>query len=212
VFPRLLPAFLELLAPLRCPGCDAIAAATMLASPFCAACAPLVEPAAQRPPGRLAAAFVFGGPVADAITRVKYARRADLARPLGALLAREALAYAGRVDRVVSMPLHPERLRARGFNQSALLAAPVARALGVPLDATALCRVRPTLEQAGLPRARRADNVRAAFRAYARVRGARVLLIDDVRTTGATAAEAGIALLDAGCEEVAMLALAQAEP
>jgi ComF family protein len=205
-----LRAFLELVAPHRCPGCDAIAACAE-ASGFCPACAPLIESASVRPPARSAAAFVFGGPLADAITRVKYARRSDLARPLGTLLSREAVAYAGRVDCVVPLPLHPERLRARGFNQSALLAVPVAYALGVPLDATALHRVRPTAEQAGLPRARRADNVRAAFRAAARVRDRRVLLIDDVRTTGATAAEAGAALLDAGCAEVWTLALAQAE-
>jgi ComF family protein len=207
---RVLGAFLELVAPRRCPGCDGIAVRAG-ASAFCSACAPLIEHAAQRPPARSAAAFVFGGPLADAITRVKYGRRADLAAVLGVLLAGEALAYAGRIDCVVPLPLHPERLRARGFNQSALLAAPVARALGVRLDAVALQRVRPTAEQAGLPRAQRADNVRAAFRADARLCGLRVLLIDDVRTTGATAAEAGSALLDAGCEQVCTLALAQAE-
>ena len=207
---RVVHAFLELLAPRRCPGCDAIAIGAD-AIPFCDACAPLIERAAQRPPARSAAAFVFGGPLADAITRVKYGRRADLAAPLGMLLACEALPYAGRIDCVVPLPLHPDRLRARGFNQSALLAVPVARALGARLDTSGLRRVRPTAEQAGLPRAQRADNVRAAFRADAHLGGLRVLVIDDVRTTGATSAEAVSALLDAGCEDVCALALAQAE-
>ena len=210
---RVLRAFLELVAPRRCPGCDAIA---VLAedTAFCGACGPLLEAVPAPRPGAIApvsAAFLFGGPLADAIARLKYQRRADLAAPLGQLLARSALAYAGRVDRVIPLPLHKERLRERGFNQCTLLAAPLSRRLGVPLDTTSLQRVRATADQAGLPRAQRADNVRAAFRAGDGVRGTRVLLIDDVRTTGATLAAASSALLDAGCAEVCSLALAQAE-
>jgi ComF family protein len=228
-----LEAFLGLLAPRRCPGCDAISVvggtalaltpsgiaervrggASLQDEQFCPACAPLLDaaPAAQLPPAACAAVFVFAGPLADAITRLKYGRRVDLAAPLGELLARAALAYAGRIDRLVPLPLHPARLRARGFNQSALLARPVARALGVRLDTSSLQRVRPTEGQAGLQRARRADNVRGAFLAHVRVPGQRVLLIDDVRTTGATLAEAERALLQAGCSEVHSLALAQAQ-
>jgi predicted amidophosphoribosyltransferase len=74
-----------------------------------------------------------------------------------------------------------------------------------------LRRVRRTDDQAGLSRARRAENVRAAFALRARMPAARVLLIDDVRTTGATLAEAARALLEAGCLEVRTLALARAE-
>ena len=205
-------AFVELLAPRRCAGCNRMMRFEQRGA-FCAACAPLLElaPPAHRPPGHSAAAFVYGGPLADAIVRLKYSRRSELAPMLGALLAEAALPYAGRVARVVPLPLHRARLRARGFNQSALLARPVARALGVPLDARALRRVRATADQARLPRASRAENVRAAFAVARDVHGARMLLIDDVRTTGATLAEAAAALSEAGAAEVYTLALARAE-
>src|SRR5262249_44652065 len=101
-------------------------------------------------------------------------------------------------------------LRARGFNQATLLAHPVARMLVVPLRIDWLSRVRETSPQAELPSAKRLLNVRGAFRAKRGVEG-RVLLIDDVRTTGATLAECARALLDAGVAEVHSLVLARAE-
>jgi ComF family protein len=202
-------AFIRLLAPSRCPGCDLDLLVSE--SPFCPACLPLLEVAAQRPPGLAAAAYVYAGPLADALRRFKYAGRTELAPALGALLAAAAAPYAGLVDRVMPLPLHASRLRERGFNQSALLARPVARALGVPLDVASLRRLRSTRDQASLPRAERAANVRGAFVVLGRPRPERVLLIDDVRTTGATLAAAAAALLDRGYREVRTLALARAE-
>lgn len=198
---------LACLSPLRCPGCDAES------SPgpgFCPACAPLLEPAPLelQAPAPVAAGFAYGGPMADAIARLKYGGRTDLAPALGQLLASAALPYAGRVDCVIALPLFPRRLHARGFNQSALLARYAADALGVPLDSRVLWRVRDTAVQAGLTRERRISNVRGAFRA--RPIAARVLLIDDVHTTGATLASAASALEAAGCPEVIALALAAA--
>jgi len=195
------------LSPLRCAGCDATGDDL---APFCRACAPLIEPAPGplAPPSRVAAAHVYGGPLADAIARLKYAGRTDLAPALGALLGQAALSYAGQVDCVVPLPLYPRRLRERGFNQSALLGAHVARALGAPLRIELLRRIRDTATQAGLSRELRASNVRSAF--VARPISARVLLIDDVRTTGATLAAAADALCVAGCPEVITLALAAA--
>ena len=205
------PSLLQLLAPERCAACDEPLDDDSPA--FCPACVVLLEPLEQSGPSgapiAAAAAFLYGGPLAAAVQRLKYAGRSELARPLGALLADYALVFAGRVERVVPVPLHPSRLRERGFNQSALLAQPVARALGLPFDPHWLARVRPTRDQAGLARIERGHNLRAAFAA----RGARarsVLLIDDVRTTGATLAEAAEALLRAGCAEVHTLALARA--
>jgi ComF family protein len=142
---------------------------------------------------------------------LKYAKRTELGPVLGRLLADAALPYAGRIERVMALPLHTARLRERGFNQSALLARPVAHALGAQLDVASLRRVRPTRDQASLPRANRADNVRGAFDVVGRQRPDRVLLIDDVRTTGATLAAAAEALLAAGFHEVHTLALARAE-
>ncbi len=197
----LLEGALDLLAPPRCAACDATLDAG--AAGFCDACAPLLDP---DPTGL--GALIYGGPVADAVRRFKYGPRPELARPLGARLAQAALAHAGQVDAVVPVPLHPRRLAARGFNQASLLARPVARALGVPLS-FALRRLRHTPSQASLEVTRRLDNVRGAFRA--RPAGGRVLLIDDVRTTGATLAECASALAAAGAREVRPLVLARAE-
>jgi ComF family protein len=208
----LLDAWLGVLAPPRCSGCDTPLPAGG-GPPFCGGCWPLVEraPDSLRAPARAAAAFIYGGPLADAIVRLKYAGRVELAAALGPLLAEAALPFAGRVESVVPLPLHPSRLRERGFNQSALLAGHVARALGVPHATSCLLRTRSTHDQAGLARAERAANVRSAFVARGLTRGARLLLIDDVRTTGATLAAASEALLDGGASEVLSLVLARAE-
>jgi ComF family protein len=201
---------LDLLAPPQCPACGLDWQAPDGAATFCGACAPLVEvpPPELRPPARSAAAVVFQGPVADAIRRFKYAGRRDALPALAALLVDAAAAYAGSVDAVVPMPLHPHKLRARGWNPSALLAAPVARALGVPMRTRWLTRTRATRDQAGLSRDARQHNLVGAFSARA-VPARRVLLIDDVRTTGATLAEA-IKTLRAREHEVISLALAWA--
>lgn len=206
-------AFLELLAPPVCPGCD-LSSGAFDPSGFCPACAPLLDkvPAALAPPASVAAVFVYGGPLAEAIRRLKYQARTDLVLPLGRILSQGALPYIDRVDVVMPVPLYSRRLRARGFNQAALLARPVARSLGVPLNVMALDRVRETAEQAGIDRSERALNVKGAFRARKPRSPARVLLIDDVRTTGATLTAASEALLAAGYSRVYALALAAAIP
>jgi predicted amidophosphoribosyltransferase len=152
---------------------------------------------------------LYQGPVADAIRHFKYASKPERVRDLSPLLVEAALAHAGTVDVVVPMPLHPDKLRARGCNPSALLARPVARALGVPLCDHWLRRVRSTAAQAGLSRDGRVRNVSGAFAAK-EVPAARVLLIDDVRTTSATLDEAARCLAARG-HDVYTLALAWAE-
>jgi ComF family protein len=183
----------------RCVACDAPSRSNAV---FCAGCANAVERSDD-----LRAPFVYGGPIAVAITRFKYQPAPDLARPLGELLGREAVRFSFEVDAVVPVPLHVSRLFERGFNQAALLAAPVSRALGVPLLARALERTRPTEKQADLDRSARLRNVASAFRARSRV-PARILLVDDVRTTGATQDACAIALRAAGCTDVSCLVLA----
>lgn len=196
----------DLLAPLACPGCD------LHLDPgergFCAACEPLLEPLQDC---GLGAAYAYGGPLSDAIRRFKYSGRSELAGPLGALLAEAALSLSGAVDLVVPIPLHPDRLRLRGFDQAALLARPVARALGVPLRVGALRRVRDTRSQAGLRGSERATNVRGCFVGLLGADDKRVLLVDDVRTTGATLAAAREALVQAGATSIRTLTLAAAD-
>ncbi|MGF1467908.1 MAG: ComF family protein [Sandaracinaceae bacterium] len=199
---------LDLLAPPRCPACDD--PLTPDDDDFCGACAPLLEPIVGAREGG-EAAYRFQGPMADAIRRFKYVPAAALAGPLGRRMAEAAAVhYAGRVDLVVPVPLHPERLRQRGFNQSALLARPASRILGASLSSLALRRRRPTPPQAGLSRGERARNVRGAFsvRRPRAVAGRRVLVVDDVRTSGATLAEAVAELRRAGAAEVHAFVLA----
>jgi ComF family protein len=110
---------------------------------------------------------------------------------------------------LVPVPLHPLRLRQRGYNQSAL----IALGTGRKIDARALERIRDTPPQAGLGAEQRRRNLAGAFRARAeRVRGRRVILVDDVVTTGATVEAASRELLRAGAQSVDVLTLARAVP
>jgi ComF family protein len=201
---------LDLLAPPDCPACALPYEPQEGVVALCPACAPLVEPAPpeRQPPAAHAAICLYQGPMADAIRRFKYADQRQLLRHFTPLLTAAAQPYAGLIDAVVPVPLHPRKLRQRGWNPAALLARPVARALGVPLRTNWLRRARETAVQAGLSRQARAQNVRAAFAAKPAA-CARILLVDDVRTTGATLLEAAACL--AGCgHTVSTLALAWA--
>ena len=147
----------------------------------------------------------------DLIHVYKYGRVEPLAQPLGRLLAL-ALPRDQTFDVLVPMPLHWRKRWQRGFNQSALLAREVSRRAGIPV-AHALRRVRNTSAQAGLTNAKRRANVSGAFRPSkpAVLRGKRVLLIDDVLTTGATASACARALKLAGAAQVTLLTLARAD-
>jgi ComF family protein len=152
--------------------------------------------------------------VAQAITRMKYEGRPDLARGLGDLLFRAIAPHAGelRGALVVPVPLHPSRLAERGFNQSALVARRVARGLRAPLLPLALARVRDTPRQATLGREARLGNVAGSFvlRQASRVRGRDVVLVDDVHTTGATLGTCAQTLLEGGAARVTTAVVARA--
>ncbi len=197
----------ELVAPTRCAACDESVSPRAL---FCVGCASSAVDEEARA-GGTRAPFAYGGAIATAITRFKYQDRADL----GARLARAMLPSAAMlsVDVVVPVPLHPARLAERGYNQAALLARPIAKALGLPFEPRALARIRETTRQATLDRTHRLVNVVSAFevrgaRGMRAVRGRRVLLVDDVSTTGATVTACAAALNEAGVSAVLPLVLA----
>jgi ComF family protein len=158
------------------------------------------------------AAYCFGayeGVLRELIHLYKYGRVRTLARPLGALLA-AALPREERFDAVTPVPLHWRRQWQRGFNQSELLARTVARRCGIPV-LHALKRARSTVAQAGLSNTGRRQNVAAAFRPRRTVEGKRILLVDDVMTTGATAAACALALKRAGAAKVTLLTVARVD-
>ena len=205
-----LEVFASVLAPPRCASCDAPVRRLAV---FCAACAATVEAACGAEAGDTAA-FVYGGAVARAITRLKYESRPDLARPLGDLLWRALAPRASSLEGalVVPVPLHAARLAERGYNQSSLLSRRVARHLRARFVPLALARDRDTPKQATLDRAARLANVSGAFRVRepGRVRGHVVCLVDDVCTTGATLEACRQALRSAGAEAVTTAVLARA--
>jgi ComF family protein len=205
-----LDVFASILAPPRCAACDA---KVRRLSVFCSPCAATVEIAGVERDDALAA-FVYGGAVARAIVRVKYEARPDLTRPLGDLLYRALAPRAAslRGALVAAVPLHPSRLAERGFNQSALLAGRIARHLDAPYAPLLLARERDTPKQANLDRAARLANVAGAFRVRQPkgVLDRDVLLVDDVRTTGATLEACSRVLAGAGARSVVTAVLAQA--
>lgn len=160
------------------------------------------------------AVYCFGayeGRLRELIHLLKYRRMAPLSDPLGSLLV-SAIPRDAVFDTVVPVPLHWRRRWDRGFNQSALLAEPVARRYGLRVI-IALRRRRSTASQAGLTSSRRRANVAGAFevRRKQAVEGRRILLVDDVLTTGATASACGMALKRAGAQSVTVLTLARVD-
>jgi len=207
----------EAIAPSTCAACDGpIKFRTM----FCGTCAASVvktseaEPDSDDPSGlmRHYAAFEYGGAMATAIARMKYNRRWDLVARFGTLTGQYAAQVVSGVDVVVSVPAHARRIRERGFDPSALLARAVAQHLRAGYAPNALRRLRDTPPQASLSRVARRTNILDAFecRRPLRLQGARVLLVDDVRTTGSTIAECMRVMREVGAADVRSLVLARA--
>jgi len=211
--------------PLRCPGCGAPATRRRVLCDACWAAIPGLDqwlcarclgrgddPARCRIHRGYACwcAWVYDDRAACLVQTLKYQGRRALARGLGGRLA-QSLSMHYRPDLVVEVPMHGVRRRERGFNQAAWLAEAVAARLAAPWLEGALTRVHPTPPQTRLGAAARRSNLRGAFRVRdpEALRGRKVLLVDDVITTGSTV-EACLDVLQASGAEAVAAALAWA--
>jgi ComF family protein len=182
------------------------------ASVFCGACGePIAYVEADVGGVSLVSAGRYAPPLSTAIARIKFEERPDLIAPLSRLLlpALRGLELTSG-DVFVPVPLHRARLVERGYNQSALLARALSRATGAAFAPRLLVRTRRTEQQARLGREARRDNVTQAFVARRSWTRGRVILVDDVVTTGATALACIQALQTAASEPIAVVALARA--
>ncbi len=209
--------------PPICLGCERVLRHDD-ALALCSRCRPLQaklpDPLAER--GDVRAVWSYDGPLSRAVVSLKFSGALALAGPLGRLLAMDPRLRSDRQGRaselVIPIPLHWRRRLARGFDQTEELARwaihHCARTHGSapPLGRRVVRRVKPTQPQTNLDARERERNVAAAFRVRCpeQVRGRRVLIIDDVTTTGATAKACATALLDAGAASVECLALLRA--
>ena len=220
--------FLDLVLPPRCVGCrqagvclcaECMSHIPRVEPPCCARCGDAVianELCArcQTFPLQIEgirSVVYFEGVLRQAMHWLKYRGRTVLADPLGDLMATYWMQQAIPIDVVVPVPLHAARLRERGYNQAALLAREMARRAGLVVDEQVLIRHRATDSQVKLDASQRKENVHAAFRCSSNgLAGKRVLLIDDVCTTGATLEACAMALYDGGARSVQALTLARA--
>ena len=210
-----------------CEDCS-VRLLTLVALPYCMRCGGTLGPNVQpRPDGcgacdttlprfaRLVRLGPYADPLRGVIRELKYRRRDTMRARIGRLLAQAVAARQDDppLDLVLSVPMHWRRRLARGCDHARALATAVAAELKLPLG-DELIRVRHTPPQVHLSRTRRIENVRGAFavRRAGSIGGARVLLVDDVTTTGATANEAARTLLGAGASCVALAVVAKAEP
>lgn len=226
-------AIVGLLYPARCAACGALTegpgfcgdcgiSVELRAGPSCPVCDVELQPVAgdrrcgaclKHPPPfeRAMALFDYAGPVGDAIRRGKYRGHRDAFRTVVRLTG-AALPIELRDDPpscVAPIPLHPRRVRLRGFDPPLVLAHATARGLGCRLRARALRRLRDTPPQAGRSLTDRRLNVRGAFVAGRGIAGADLLLVDDVLTTGETVAEAARVARRAGAGRVRVLSAAR---
>lgn len=202
------PGGVRWVAPPMCERCGLPFAGVVMTAFTCTNCGDLDLGFSQA-----RAAVVATEKVLEAIRRYKYRRALWFEPFLAGLLVERAGAVlrAGDWDVLVPVPLYPVREREREFNQSHRLASRLSAATGLPLNASWLRRVEPTRTQTSLSRTERARNVRSAFevRAGVRLRGRRVVVVDDVLTTGATTSACAHALRRAGAADVSVWTVAR---
>ncbi len=169
----------------------------------------------QQPPFfSTTALFHYQPPIDQFIMALKFNQQLLYARLLGELLAenrqkKNIAAHLHLPEMIIPMPLHPQRLRERGFNQALEIARPVARKLQLPLDLQSCERIRVTASQSTLPAAERHQNVKNAFKISSDFKSKHVAIIDDVVTTGHTVTEFSHALQQAGVERIEVWCVAR---
>jgi len=237
-FRRTLSASIDLFLPPACLLCGQLLLSGSDPQSFCSSCQEAMDPLGKshcnccaqafpsspsqhlcglclkRPPAfsRVHAACNYQGRVKDAIHQLKYRNQVNLARHLGQLLC-QPLDAAGNIfvaDCIIPVPLHPSRLRERGYNQALEIARPLARKLRIPIDTKSLQRTRKTPQQQGLTAAERRSNLRNAFSLTATPPARNILLVDDVMTTGETVRECCRILLQGQVAEVQVAVLGRA--
>ena len=218
---------LDLVLPPRCGGCRSIGSwlcepcrnrIRRLEEPLCRRCGAEVESARKdcgcqgrlKALNRLRSAAAYEGPIEIAIQRFKYQGWRRLAEPLALLMAERLMVEGLAAAWAVAVPLHPERLRRRGFNQAELLAHELRTQLGLTAPPGELVRTRATPPQVGHDRRWRLENVRDAFAWRGDpLAGRSVLLVDDVATTGATLEACAAALRASGAGSVIGVSVAR---
>jgi ComF family protein len=203
-----------------CPACEQ--ELPLLSPPFCTVCAtPLASTCVpsicgnclRKPPAyhHTIAGWQYRWPLDRLIHAFKFHHQFSLLPVLAKPLL-DRLRDQPAPDILIPMPLHPQRLRQRGYNQALLLAQHLSRQMKLPVLKTACQRTRHTTEQSGLSRAERVSNLRHAFICAAAVRGQHIALIDDVMTSGSSAHWLAQALLTAGASSVNCWILARTPP
>ncbi|HOP55720.1 MAG TPA: ComF family protein [bacterium] len=225
VFPGM--PFSELIFPSRCLVCKRISREIICSEclsrvspvpiPVCKICGSPVEKSnicfrcRQNLPyfSRARSYALYDGVIKTAIIRFKFEKKKRIGEFLGNLLGEFALNLNWKMDVIVPIPLSDRRLKERGFNQSEILALEVGKILKLPVS-SGLVRIKETVPSISLSPAERIKNINKAFLLSDRdLKGKRVLLVDDVYTTGATVNEAGKTLLERGIKEVRVLTLAR---
>jgi ComF family protein len=200
-----------------CPACRADFAINRYACRVCG-CGPLApgvaECAVHAPEwqvARVVAPLLYAPPLDHYLHMLKYASRRAIGRCLGQILAAAVQERCSEIDALVSVPLHPQRLLERGYNQALEIARPVSAALRRPILRAGILRCRATQPQAMLAGTHRVRNLAGAFTVSRRLTGKRLAIIDDVVTTGATINALAECLLGAGATRVEAWAVARTQ-
>ena len=213
---------LDILFPPRCAGCekwggricnDCLSTIGVISKPICLRCGHPIPPKVQNCCSKCESSNIFydnirswayfNGVLQKAIHKLKYRRDLGLGESLSIPMITLLQEQTWIIDLIIPVPLDPERMKERGYNQAALLAKPISRSTGILFDGKILYRIKKTRSQVGLTIIERKKNVKGAFEANSsNLCGKSILLIDDVVTTGSTLNSCANALKKAGARNI----------